>query len=135
MIVLSLSRRCRKKKNADEDVDEVLERPRQLPDLVVLLAAGAPVEDVTGRARAATVAVVRGCPSCTKLTGASAPPPDKEPRGLKCIGRSPVGSSCCVATGSTVERLTQWSKYTFSNWEGKEFQTINTYKQISNNFK
>ena len=56
MIVLSLSWRCRKKKNADEDVDEDLKRLRRLPDPVVLLAARSLVEDATGRAGAATVA-------------------------------------------------------------------------------
>ena len=56
VIVLSLSWRCRKKKNADEDVDEDLKRLRRLPDPVVLLAARSLVEDATGRAGAATVA-------------------------------------------------------------------------------
>ena len=100
-----------------------------MPDPVVLLAAKALVDDATGRTGAATVAVVRGSASCTKPTGTSTPPPDEEPRGLKSISRPPVGSLCCVATGMVGERLAQWSKYTFSNWEGKEFQTINTYKQ------
>ena len=56
MIVLSLSWRCRKKKNADEEVDEDLKRLRRLPDPVVLLAAKSLVEDATGRAGAATAA-------------------------------------------------------------------------------
>ena len=108
-----------------------LKRLRRLPDPVVLLAARSLVEDATGRAGAATVAVVRESPRCTKLAGASAPPPDEEPRGTQCVGRPPVGTACRPATGSTVDRLTQWSKYIFSNWEEKEFQSISTYKTIN----